>query len=65
MIKLEIVLEEEQIMEAFENCEIKFSKAKLKKLKEAVDYQDIDIKEILENALLEQLEEVIEEQFGK
>ena len=65
MIKLEIVLEEEQIMEAFENCEIKFSKAKLKKLKDAVDFQDIDIKEILENALLEQLEEMIEEQFGK
>ncbi|HMG15296.1 MAG TPA: hypothetical protein VK590_07625 [Saprospiraceae bacterium] len=65
MIKLEIVLEEEQIKEAFENCEIKFSKAKLKKLKEAVDFQDIDIKEILENALLEQLEEMIEEQFGE
>lgn len=65
MIKLEIVLEEEQIREAFENCEIKFSKAKLKKLKEEVEYQDIDIKEILENALQEQLEEIIQDQFGE
>lgn len=65
MIKLEIVLEEEQIKEAFENCEIKFSKAKLKKLKEAVEYQDIDIKEILENALQEQLEEIIADEFGE
>lgn len=65
MFKLEIVLEEEQIKEVFENCEIKFSKAKLKKLKEAVDYQDMDIKEILENALMEQLAEMLEEQFGE
>jgi hypothetical protein len=65
MIKLEIVLEEEQIKQVFEYCEIKFSKAKFKKLKEAVDYQDIDIKEILENSLMEQLAEMIEEQFGE
>ena len=65
MIKLEIVLEEEQIKEAFENCEIKFSKAKLKKLKERLEYNEIDVKEVLEEALQEQLEELIEDEFGE
>lgn len=65
MIKLEIVLEEEQIKEVFENCEIKFSKAKLKKLKERLEYNEIDVKEVLEEALQEQLAELIEDEFGE
>jgi hypothetical protein len=65
MIKLEIILEEEQIKEAFENCEIKFSKAKLKALKERLEYNEIDVKEVLEEALQEQLEELIQDEFGE
>ena len=65
MIKLEIVLEEEQIKEAFENSEIKFSKAKLKILKERLEYNEIDVKEVLEEALQEQLAELIEDEFGE
>ena len=59
MIKITIELTEEQIREAFENAEVRFSKAKWKKLKEEIQYQDIDIKELLENTLQELLEEMI------
>ena len=61
MIKITIELTEEQIREAFENAEVRFSKAKWKKLKEEIQYQDIDIKELLENTLQELLEEMIGE----
>ena len=60
-----IELTEEQIKEAFENAEVRFSKAKLKRLKAEVANMDIDIKEILENALLEQLEEIIADEWEK
>ena len=61
MIKITIELTEEQIREAFENAEVRFSKAKWKKLKEEIQHQDIDIKELLENTLQELLEEMIGE----
>ena len=60
-----IELTEEQIKEAFENAEVRFSKAKLKRLKEEVANMDIDIKEVLEIALQEQLEEIIAEEWEK
>ena len=60
-----IELTEEQIKEVFENAEVRFSKAKLKRLKEEVANMDIDIKEVLEIALQEQLEEIIAEEWEK
>jgi ribosomal protein L12E/L44/L45/RPP1/RPP2 len=65
MIKITIELNEEQIREAFENAEVRFSKAKLKTLKDEIEFQDIDIKELLENALQERLEEMIADEWEK
>jgi hypothetical protein len=65
MIKITIELNEEQIKEAFENAEVRFSKAKLKKVKDELEFQDIDIKEMLEIALQEQIEEIIADEWEK
>jgi cellobiose-specific phosphotransferase system component IIB len=64
MLKIEIVLDEEQIKYAFENAEVKFSKKKMKDLLDNVDYADLDIKEQLEEALKEILEEMISDEWG-
>lgn len=65
MIKLEVFLEDEQIEEVFERAEVRFSKAKLKKLKAIAEEQEIDIKEALEEALMEQLEEFVIEEWER
>jgi hypothetical protein len=65
MIKVEVFLEQEQIEEIFENVEVRFSKAKLKKLKEFIADQEMDIKEQLEERLAEVLEEIISEEWEK
>ena len=65
MIKVEVFLEEEQVEEVFENVEVKFSKAKMKKLIKIMQDQDIDIKEQLEERLMEVLEEIITEEWEK
>lgn len=64
-MEITIVLEDEQIESAFEDAEIKISKAKLKKLKELVNEQDIDIKEAMEERFVEILQEIIEEEWGE
>jgi hypothetical protein len=63
MLKIEVFLEEKQIKECFENAEVRFSKKKLKELLENVSNADIDIKEQLEERLLEVLEEMIQDEF--
>lgn len=65
MIKITVELIEEQIREAFENAEVRFSKAKFKTVKENLEYNDLDIKEQLEERLLELLEEIIADEFEK
>jgi hypothetical protein len=65
MIKIEVFLNEEQVEEMFENMEVRFSKAKLKVLKQLISEQDIDIKEQLEERLMEVLEEFIQDQWEK
>jgi hypothetical protein len=63
MIKLEVILEQEQVEEIFENVDVRFSKKKYKELKQMFDDQDIDIKERLEECLAEILEEMIQEEW--
>lgn len=65
MIKLEINLEEEQVKEAFENAEVRFSKKKMKELKDNMNYADLDIKERLEELMMEIMEEMISEEWGE
>lgn len=65
MIKVEVFLEEDQLEGVFENAEIRFSKAKLKKLKDLIVDKEIDIKEALEEALLEELEEIVSEEWER
>jgi len=62
-MEIKVVLNEEQIKEAFENCEIKFSKKKLKELKEEFQYCELDILQALEETFLEQLQEMISNLF--
>lgn len=64
-INIEVFLETEQIETAFENAEIKFSAAKMEKVKEMLNEVDIDAKERLENALIEFIEEMIADEWGE
>lgn len=65
MIKLEIVLDEETLQEIFEGVEVKFSKKKMKELKELVNESELDILEVLEESLKEQLEEMITDNWER
>lgn len=65
MIKIEVFLEQEQVEELFENVEVRFSKKKMKELKEMIINDELDIKEQLEEALKEVLEEMIQEEWEK
>lgn len=65
MIKIEVFLEQEQVEELFENVEVRFSKKKMKELKEMINDQEIDIKERLEEALKEVLEEMVQDEWEK
>lgn len=65
MIELTVVLNEEQVRELFDNCEVKFSKKKVKELKDMVNEVEMDIQEQLEDTLREQLEELIADEFGE
>jgi hypothetical protein len=64
-MEIKVVLNEEQIMELFENCEVKFSKKKLKALKEEFEFAELDILESLEETFSEHLEEIIQDRFGE
>jgi hypothetical protein len=63
MLKVEVVLGEEQIKECFENADVKFSKKKMKTILENVEFSEMDIKERLEESLMEILEEIITEEL--
>lgn len=63
MLKVEVVLDFDQIKECFENAEIKYSQKKLKVIMENIVDADMDIKERLEDALKEFIEEMITEEF--
>lgn len=60
-----IILSQEQIEEAFEYQDIKFSKAKVNKLKKLLEEMDPDIRERLEEAFLEFIGEVIYDEWGE
>jgi hypothetical protein len=64
-MEITVVLDDEQIETVFENAEIKLSKTKLKKLKSLVSEQDMDIKEVLEERLMEFLEEIVTEEWER
>ena len=55
----------EQIERTFEEVEVKFSKAKLEAVKQMVLDNDVDIKEALEETLLEQIGDLIHEEWGE
>ena len=65
MLRFEVVIDDENIQDIFENVEVKFSKAKLKKLKELAEDGLEDLQERLEETLSEFLEEVIQEEWGE
>lgn len=67
MLKLNITLEmdEEQLREIFEGQDVKFSKAKAKKLQKAMDFNLDDVQIDLEERFVEIVEEWIESEFGE
>jgi hypothetical protein len=65
MVKITIELPQEIIEEVFENAEIKFSKAKVKRLKEIISEVELDVQERLEEQFQEILQELIEEEWGE
>lgn len=65
MITFKVEINEEHIKEIFEECEVKFSKAKLKALLSQVDYIELEMREQLEENLKEQLSEIIQEEWEK
>jgi hypothetical protein len=65
MLKIEVVLDAEQIKEAFENVEVKATKKKIFDLLEMTDNAELDIKEALEERLIEFLEELITDEWER
>lgn len=65
MLKVEVVLDAERIKEAFENVEIKATKKKIFDLLEMTDNAELDIKEALEERLIEFLEELITDEWER
>lgn len=67
MIKLTftVALDEEQLRDLFEEREIKFSKAKAKKLQKELDYNADDIQSVFEENFEEIVDETIEDMFGE
>lgn len=63
MISVSVTITEEQIEEAFENAEIRFSKKKLKELLKEFDTTNPDILVQLEERLQETVEEFITDYF--
>lgn len=65
MLEIKVVLEEDEIQELFEDNEIKFSKAKLKRIKQMISDADPDVKECLEEALKEFIAEMITDEWER
>ena len=65
MVEVTVVLDEEELEGIFEDAEVRFSKAKLKKLKTLLLDQDLDVKERLEETLREYIEELVTDEWGE
>jgi hypothetical protein len=65
MLKINICVEKEQIQEMFDENEVKFSNAKMKKLQLLIDQQESDIITELEYKFLEIIGEIIGEEWGE
>jgi hypothetical protein len=63
--KIEVFVTEEQIKEMFEAADIKFSKAKLKKLMSISDDMESEVKEQLEGTWMEMLSEFMSDEWEK
>jgi hypothetical protein len=65
MIKMTVTfeMEEEELRDLFENCEIKFSKKKMKDLQWELDYNADSVQEQLEESFEEVVSEMIQEIF--
>jgi hypothetical protein len=61
MIKIELVVDEEQLKEIFEDLEIKFSKKRMKELQEIIN----DDFSSVEEGLGELIQEIIQEEWGE
>lgn len=64
-VTLNLELDEERLRDIFEGYEIKFSKAKIKRLKEMIEEVYPDIVEAMEAALEEQISELITDEWEK
>lgn len=64
-LEVAVVIDDENIEEIFDDVEVKFSKAKLKKLKELVDEGMEDLQVRLEETLSEFLSELIQEEWER
>jgi histone H3/H4 len=64
-ITITVVLDDERLREIFDNNDVKFSKAKVKRVKEVIDEIESDIQERLEESLEEFIEEIVQEEFGE
>jgi hypothetical protein len=64
-ITITVTLEDEHLQDLFDNNEIKFSKAKLKRLKEIVNEVETDIQERLEETFAEFIDELVQEEWGE
>jgi anti-sigma28 factor (negative regulator of flagellin synthesis) len=64
-VKIEMVFDEERLQEMFENQDVKFSKAKVNRLKKIIEECQYELDEILEDALEEFLNDSIQEEWGE
>lgn len=64
-IQITVTLEDEQLQDLFDNNEVKFTKVKLKKLKEMINEVETDFQERLEETFSELIEELIQEEYGE
>ena len=63
--KTEITLDQEMLEQIFEDLEIKFSKAKVTKLKKMISETEPDLIELLEEALRGYLEDLITDEWER
>jgi histone H3/H4 len=64
-ITITVVIDDERLRDIFDNNEVKFSKAKVKRVKEVIDEIESDIQERLEETLEEFIDEIIQEEYGE
>jgi hypothetical protein len=64
-VNLNLEMDEERLREIFDGYEIRFSKAKIKRLKEMIDDIMPDIIEVMEETLEEQIGDLITDEWEK